>query len=63
MEWVSVSDKLPEQSGWYLIWHPEKSTRPIEAFWSVSDKTWGRDWNRTEFVTHWMPLPEPPKKS
>jgi len=59
--WISVKDRLPEKSGRYLIYFPERSTSPMDAIWNVHEKTWGRDFDRTEYVTHWMPIPEPPQ--
>jgi hypothetical protein len=59
--WVSVKDKLPETTGRYLIYFPERSSSPMDAIFNVHEKTWGRDFDRTEYVTHWMPIPEPPQ--
>lgn len=55
-EWISVKDRLPEKSGYYLIW-TEHSYYLIGFFSSnIDNGKW--DWID---VTHWMPLPEPPK--
>ena len=64
--WISVKDRLPEKAGRYLCWFglnvfcvgadvatfvPEQ-----KAFMSLE---YARElWN----ITHWMPLPEPPKE-
>jgi|SRR5580692_3743269 hypothetical protein len=72
MEWISVKDKFPEDcenvliycsgfpiTGAYLIFSKQKS--PI--CWQVND------WDESEGtlllgdVTHWMPLPNPPKEN
>ena len=56
-EWISVEDRLPESGGRYLvilnngqlciaIW--------VAAYWAIGVDTISN-------VTHWMPLPEPPK--
>jgi hypothetical protein len=69
MEWISVKDKLPEAqvtgyssnrvlvittSGMYEVayvmdgvWWRERATKPFEDFGYK--------------ISHWMPLPEPPK--
>ena len=57
-EWISVKDKLPPTAGHYLV---------IADWMGVIEKGEfnGKDkWhihNHLFDVTHWMPLPEPPK--
>ena len=65
-EWISVKDHTPKEKGCYLIagnhwWDGKPVAR--EAFWN------GDDWlscydkgNISRRVTHWMPLPKPPKE-
>jgi hypothetical protein len=68
-EWISVEERLPETEGWYLVYTaPDKKHRSInkaefckgfewnnfEPYWRGAGGHWGN-------VTHWMPLPEPPK--
>ncbi len=58
-EWISVNERLPEECT-HVIVHDEDGTVG-EAFHSISDHF---EWVANEkiaFVTHWMPLPEPPK--
>ena len=65
-EWIPVDDRLPEKKGEYLVvFHP--------CYWddvkwdkvSVATDTFrGKNaWAKKKFqrVTHWMPLPPPPK--
>ena len=55
-DWISVKDRLPVKDGDYLVYAPAMGTmikvlhiiRPQEGFIS--------------YVTHWQPLPEPPKE-
>jgi len=59
-EWISVKDKLPEPMKAVLI--ISKSTG-IPFFDGIAID-WVRDgkFNRFKKVTHWMPLPAPPKE-
>ena len=57
-EWISVKDRLPEEEARVLVYLDSNrnytktdTDRLINSKWV----RWGRD------VTHWMPLPEPPK--
>lgn len=72
--WVSVKDRLPEKSGWYLVsilntrtghrWKVPVSADYSHGKWDYSylgvedDATWIL--NNT--VTHWMPRPELPEE-
>lgn len=54
MQWTSVNDSLPEASGPYLVYYAEggQGVRWFEQGFNIPpDKN----------ITHWMPLPEPPK--
>lgn len=60
--WISVKDRLPEKPGRYLVCAKEgerETHRTIAPFQRAFHLT-GRMayWK----VTHWMPLPEPPKE-
>jgi len=61
--WISVEDELPNKPGLYLVATSEHGVGLIT--WSMGDVTprW-LDSDREQFsgVTHWMPLPEPPKE-
>jgi len=74
--WISVKDRLPEEppwlAKWVLVWFGETSIIHIEApvvgkyntinhTWLVLGKNLGKPDDIME-VTHWMPLPEPPKE-
>ena len=59
VEWISVDERLPEGDNRVLVYlkdNPMSYTR-IDTDRLVSKK-WIR-WGNT--VSHWMPLPEPPK--
>ena len=67
-EWISVSERLPsdeEQRDEYGELVPflvceRDTTYPYRAFYD--GKEWGDGLMRIRGITHWMPLPEPPKK-
>lgn len=55
-EWISVKDRLPDTCGKYLVW--TENTGVETCRW---DGKWrGGRW--TSFITHWIPLPTPPKE-
>lgn len=63
-EWVSVEEKLPEEHADILMWRKrwkiaEAGTFHIGRFW-VYDEI--GDSYTADDITHWMPLPEPPKE-
>ena len=63
-EWVSVKDRLPENDQWALCFMEDKSFGTFRVFqWNYIDWQWndGNEWFDEKDVTHWMPLPEPPK--
>ena len=74
--WISVKDRLPEESGNYIVCCDDSSCSYGEGIWYSSDVvvvseyyegSWiwyegGTEWSLENIVTHWMPLPEPPKE-
>ena len=63
-EWVSVAERLPRVGGNYICAVQDKNggTWTIPAEWNLEMKTWfGAFGEIKNKVTHWMPLPEPPK--
>ena len=69
--WISVDDRLPNSNGFYIVWRPHfypDFGMPAICYFDGTD-TWhdsyGVDYSRTlcsNGITHWMPLPEPPKE-
>lgn len=73
-EWISVKDRLPGKDGRYIvtacdeesscgdgIWY---DTVVIEAEHYKGEWSWnnnGTEYDITDFVTHWQPIPQPPK--
>ena len=69
-EWISVDDRLPDQSGEVLViasGSPQKNITLNAAFelaeYDPYDGWIMEMWPEWEdaVVTHWMPLPQPPK--
>ena len=63
-EWISVEDRLPEDSGYYLVVYRDKYNGSISIALDNYVKCGAGEWWASEFthnITHWMPLPEPPK--
>jgi len=64
--WISVEERLPEKHVEVLICTEDYGKNELgfanTAVWDGSE--WIETWNRKEsipYVSHWMPLPEPPK--
>lgn len=55
-EWISVKDKLPEQGQEVIVYSGGvlKPTVFAYQFWNKNYDSWAR-------ITHWMPMPKPPK--
>lgn len=61
MNWISVMDHLPEAGEVVIVW--VKGYLDI-AWFDVNHALWRTDlaiYQERE-ITHWMPLPEPPKE-
>ena len=61
--WISVKDRLPERNGVYLAYDGEYIST-VEYEKGRHDSEWTDDYEGylDLLVTHWMPLPEPPKE-
>ena len=62
-EWISVQDRLPEINTYVLIVYAGYSMFVAYRDNSEGDLCFrGDDGNPLYNITHWMPLPEPPKE-
>ena len=66
-EWISVDDRLPEPKhefdarNWYLVALSNGVVKEL-AYEFHNHSVFGYGWRETAYpVTHWMPLPLPPK--
>lgn len=64
-QWIPVTERYPEKKGEYLVtYHPcywdDVKKEILVGIDSFRGKT---TWSKKKFqrVTHWMPLPQPPK--
>lgn len=76
-EWISVKDRLPKKNGDYLCYDGNyirllsfaKSLYSVDKYTFTNEHRSGFydydiEWGYCEWdeVTHWMPLPKPPKE-
>jgi hypothetical protein len=65
MDWISVKDRLPEDpvkwTGHYIVYTKYGDVMPAEYRGTNLWEYKGLDISL--FVTHWMPLPDPPDDS
>ena len=61
-EWISVEDRLPRESGKYIVCTNGKNPYQCKFYTYPENKGghWGQKDNGKN-ITHWMPFPEPPK--
>lgn len=56
--WIPVTERLPEEDGCYLVAvKNDHKRRYSKTAWFSHDS-----WFARQDVTHWMPLPQPPKE-
>ena len=59
--WIPVSERLPDNWESVLTIDISKSTRDmVTAFYNPETSLWSTHFSCDLWVTHWMPLPEPP---
>ena len=62
--WISVKDRKPEEGGTYIVAAFDGHARQVTfAKWQKRVGGWLMTGARSYWhVTHWMPMPEPPKE-
>ena len=63
-EWVAVKDRLPEESGMYIVTANDGHAQRVSVVqWQKKNRMWNLTGARSYWrVTHWMPMPQPPKE-
>ena len=64
-EWVPVTERLPEDGGYYLVVHQNKYNGSISIAFEMYIKCKIGEWWENDYaydVTYWMLLPEMPKE-
>ena len=75
-KWIPVAEQLPEKDGLYLVVACDEGCPYGEGIWYdtvvvtaeyYDDGRWvwyenGTEYDLCDIVTHWMPLPQPPKE-
>lgn len=62
-EWISVDDRLPEEKANCIVYY-QHSYCDNDGYWAIGMCFYDGEKfqiNPAYKVTHWMPLPEPPK--
>jgi hypothetical protein len=59
--WIPVSERMPDDWESVLTIDISKSTQDVvSAFYNPETSLWSTPFSSDLWVTHWMPLPEPP---
>lgn len=67
-EWIAISDQSPQKTGSYLTYGSHSYWPMQVSTWFSDCEAWEHEWLRKKksdikpktWITHWMPLPEPP---
>jgi hypothetical protein len=61
MSWINIQDQLPPYDSNILVWNGDYMD--VAYYDGVKTKKLDAgDWNNC-YITHWMPLPEPPEEN
>jgi len=62
--WISVKDELPKKATWSgdrVLVYTEEGSIHTGMYEGEKYDEWHDKYNDSGYITHWMPLPEPPK--
>lgn len=63
VRWIPVEERLPKLFQPVIVCRKGKDGKPMVEAGSMDHNGWWKVYGtRTKTVTHWMPLPEPPKE-
>ena len=63
MKWIPVTERLPENFVSVLGYMPASAPfPPVRECYTVGKAFFFPALNDVQMVTHWMPMPEPPKE-
>lgn len=65
-QWIPVTERLPEEGEFVLVYgdlYPNKHDGGVIAVSKRMDWNYWQGFGRERNITHWMPLPEPPKEA
>lgn len=62
-QWISVADRLPEESGMYIVTAKDGKVHRVSfVLWQKRNRAWNLTGARSYWrITHWMPMPQPAK--
>lgn len=62
-EWISVENRKPEESGMYIVTANDGHAQRVSfVLWQKKNRMWNLTGARSYWrVTHWQPMPPPPK--
>lgn len=58
-EWISVEEEMPDDGVWVIGYVDGDMAETVS--WNERNEMFENGFEWIEKVTHWMPLPEPPK--
>lgn len=64
-KWIPVTERLPKEGEFALVYgdlYPNKHDGGVIAVSKRVDWNYWQGFGRERDITHWMPLPEPPKE-
>lgn len=56
-QWIPVTERLPKQGQEVIVYSGGVSIPTVFAY-----QFWDKNYESWERITHWMPMPEPPKE-
>lgn len=65
INWIDVKDRLPDARGEYIVCGKGLKGKLVSTLNFIEGKWWSDVFNGfidSKKITHWMPLPEPPKR-